>query len=88
MSSDQKTKLETIIKQAQARLSAIEARESAVRRKLETRGMIVFSGFAVKVSPALLDQAIAALDGKPLDKRQTLDLEALKAFKGRAKKEG
>ena len=80
---DAREKLRRSIEQAKAKLAAIDARESDKRRKAETRGAIVFSGFAVKVAPELLDRAIEDLESRVNTTREKLDLEALKAFRAR-----
>lgn len=80
---DRKAQLAQTIEQAKAKLSAIESRESAARRKLEARGAIVFSGYVAKASPVLLDQAISSLEGRELTDREKLDLQALKAYQAR-----
>lgn len=80
---DPKVKLQDKIKQMEAKLEAIEARENVMLRKLQARGAIVFSGYAFKEAPELLLRAIAELEARPLGKKEKLDLDALIAFRDR-----
>lgn len=81
--ADLKSKLEQRIADAKKKLSEINAKESRNRRKLETRGAIVFSAIAKKLDPELLDRVITHLESNQKTARDSHELLSVKAFRDR-----